>query len=102
MQNYKLFELNSLFNYFGLNLSDNIEQNGDNLSSGQKQFLMLMQLFNNKYDLILLDECFENISLEILPELTKRICGYQSQAIFIEISHSNRFVCEHSNNFFVF
>jgi hypothetical protein len=63
-----------------------------NLSSGQRQLINLLQLFCFSYDLILLDEAFENISIDVFAKLKDAIKDFQSEALFIEISHSKKYI----------
>ena len=63
-----------------------------NLSSGQRQLIHLLQLFCFSYDLILLDEAFENISINVFAKLKDAIKDFQSEALFIEISHSKKYI----------
>lgn len=77
-----------------MNLSKNqiIESNGSNLSSGQKQLIIILKLFVKKYDAILLDEIFENIDKNLFFNLKEKILDFQNDAIFIEISHNNNYL----------
>ena len=93
------FEANlSKYNLEGFLASNKIrtdhyfKENGINLSSGQKQIIALMRIFTKKYQLIVLDEALENISDENLVFLKKTICDFQDEAIFIEVSHTKRFI----------
>ncbi|VEU78076.1 Mbov_0121 family peptidase domain-containing ABC transporter [Mycoplasmopsis columbinasalis] len=81
-----------LINDMKLNLQDTIIDGGINFSSGQRQFIMLLKLFTQKYKLILLDEAFENLALGMYSVLKELIKQEQNQALFIEVSHSKKYV----------
>ncbi|WP_041362879.1 Mbov_0121 family peptidase domain-containing ABC transporter [[Mycoplasma] mobile] len=86
------FNLMEFLDRLNLNLNTPIESNGINLSSGQKQLILLLRLFVKKFDVILLDEVFENLQSSIFYEISKIIKDYQNQAIFLEISHNENFL----------
>lgn len=92
LKNFKKYNLNNLFLDMNLPLNKYIENEGNNLSSGQKEFIIIMRLFCQKYYFILLDEAFENITNEIFLKLKFLILNYQDRAIFIEISHNKKIV----------
>ncbi|MBD3898824.1 ATP-binding cassette domain-containing protein [Metamycoplasma hominis] len=92
LKNFKKYNLNNLFLDMNLPLNKYIENGGNNLSSGQKEFIIIMRLFCQKYYFILLDEAFENITNEIFLKLKFLILNYQDRAIFIEISHNKKIV----------
>ena len=85
--NIEKYNLIELLTYFNLFFDTTIEDGGMNLSSGQRQLINLLQLFCFSYDLILLDEAFENISINVFAKLKDAIKDFQSEALFIEISH---------------
>ena len=87
-QNIEKYNLIELLIYFNLFFDTKIEDGGMNLSSGQRQLINLLQLFCFSYDLILLDEAFENISINVFTKIKDAIKDFQSEALFIEISHS--------------
>ncbi|WP_029512670.1 Mbov_0121 family peptidase domain-containing ABC transporter [Mycoplasmopsis iners] len=91
-ENLKNSELTSLIKYFDINLNSNITNNGQTLSTGQKQFLSLLRLFSQKFDVILLDEAFENIDAKSANELKTLIKKFQKESLFIEISHSKNYI----------
>ncbi|NQZ66086.1 MAG: hypothetical protein HRT99_02585 [Mycoplasmatales bacterium] len=68
-----------------------IENNASNISSGQRQIIMLLRLFAFDYELILLDEAFENIDLKKTKLLGKMIKDFQ-KGLIIEVSHSKKFI----------
>ena len=90
--NIEKYNLIELLTYFNLFLDTKIEDGGMNLSSGQRQLINLLQLFCFSYDLILLDEAFENISINVFAKLKDAIKDFQSEALFIEISHSKKYI----------
>lgn len=90
--NIEKYNLIELLTYFNLFFDSTIEDGGMNLSSGQQQLINLLQLFCFSYDLILLDEAFENISIHVFAKLKNAIKDFQSEALFIEISHSKKYI----------
>lgn len=90
--NIEKYNLIELLTYFNLFFDTKIENGGMNLSSGQRQLINLLQLFCFSYDLILLDEAFENISIDVFAKLKDAIKDFQSEALFIEISHSKKYI----------
>ena len=90
--NIEKYNLIELLTYFNLFFDTKIEDGGMNLSSGQRQLINLLQLFCFSYDLILLDEAFENISINVFTKLKDAIKDFQSEALFIEISHSKKYI----------
>ena len=90
--NIEKYNLIELLTYFNLFFDTKIEDGGMNLSSGQRQLINLLQLFCFSYDLILLDEAFENISIDVFAKLKNAIKDFQSKALFIEISHSKKYI----------
>ena len=90
--NIEKYNLIELLTYFNLFFDTTIEDGGMNLSSGQRQLINLLQLFCFSYDLILLDEAFENISINVFAKLKDAIKDFQSEALFIEISHSKKYI----------
>lgn len=90
--NIEKYNLIELLTYFNLFFDTTIEDGGMNLSSGQRQLINLLQLFCFSYDLILLDEAFENISIDVFAKLKDAIKDFQSKALFIEISHSKKYI----------
>lgn len=90
--NIEKYNLIELLTYFNLFFDTKIEDGGMNLSSGQRQLINLLQLFCFSYDLILLDEAFENISIDVFTKLKDAIKDFQYEALFIEISHSKKYI----------
>lgn len=91
-KNIQKYGLYKIFEEMNFNLNGSIISNGSNLSSGQKQLLLLLKLFARKYDLIMLDEAFENINPSNCELLKKAIKKYQEEALFIEISHNKNYL----------
>ena len=85
------YNLIPILKRLNLTLETLMINNGENLSSGQRQFIMLLPLFAYDYKLILLDEALENIDLEIVSKLKQCIPKVQ-QGMFIEISHSRKYL----------
>ncbi|MGL5519847.1 MAG: Mbov_0121 family peptidase domain-containing ABC transporter [Metamycoplasmataceae bacterium] len=100
-QNFKLLtksiqetKLQNILNNLNLNLSSLITSGGENLSLGQKQIIMLLPLLIYDYDLIILDEAFENIDEINFEILKKEINQRFSEKIIIEISHRKKYITE--------
>ncbi|WP_412031633.1 Mbov_0121 family peptidase domain-containing ABC transporter [Metamycoplasma buccale] len=90
--NIAKYNLNDLLNGFNLKWDTKIEDGGIFLSNGQKQFIGLLKLFCFKYELIMFDEAFESIESEIFNKIKKAIILEHENALFIEISHTNRII----------
>ncbi|TPR53881.1 Mbov_0121 family peptidase domain-containing ABC transporter [Metamycoplasma neophronis] len=90
--NYYKFELWKILKLANLDLNFRVINNGENLSAGQKQILILLRLFARDYKLILFDEAFENISQEIFEIFQQKIQQYTKSKILLEISHSLRYI----------
>ncbi|MGL4183622.1 MAG: Mbov_0121 family peptidase domain-containing ABC transporter [Metamycoplasmataceae bacterium] len=98
-QNFKLLtramqesKFQDILNNLNLDLSFLISSGGENLSLGQKQIIMLLPLLIYDYDLIILDEAFENIDNINFEILKKEINKRFSEKIIIEISHRNKYI----------
>ncbi|CAC13549.1 ABC TRANSPORTER ATP-BINDING AND PERMEASE PROTEIN (MDR HOMOLOG) [Mycoplasmopsis pulmonis] len=91
-ENIIKYNLNDLLINAKINFSESLQNNGASLSSGQRQIILLLRLFVRKYNLILLDESFENIDKENIEILKSAINEFQDQALFIEISHNDNFI----------
>ncbi|RIV16625.1 Mbov_0121 family peptidase domain-containing ABC transporter [Mycoplasmopsis gallopavonis] len=79
-----------------MKIGTNLEMKLNNLSIGQQQFVKLVKLFAIEYDLIILDEAFENLSPKILVKLFELLKQELDKKIVLEISHHNRFLFENS------
>jgi putative ABC transport system ATP-binding protein len=88
------YKLQTILDDFGIKLEDNITNNGNNFSSGQKQFIVLLPLLVNNYEMILLDESFDNIDLDNFKKMRKLITEIHKDKIFIEVSHNNKYLYE--------
>ncbi|MGX9358515.1 cysteine peptidase family C39 domain-containing protein [Mycoplasma sp. 128] len=93
-QSFIEYNLQEFFDYFKLSLADQIVLNGENFSAGQKQFIQLLKLFANENEVVLLDECFENIDLNIFEKLKPFLQKLLSKKIVIEVSHSQKYIFE--------
>ncbi|WP_027120720.1 Mbov_0121 family peptidase domain-containing ABC transporter [Mycoplasmopsis lipofaciens] len=89
LQNTKLAQV---INSLKLNLTQVLQNNGSNISLGQRQLIIIMKLFTRKYDVILLDEVFENLDSKIVKILKSEIKKYQNEGIFIETSHNKNYI----------
>ena len=93
-QNIINYNLNKLMEDLNISFEMEISNNGANLSSGQRQMVNIMKLFAKKYQLILIDEGLENIDLKKVNWLSKAICQFQNEAMFIEVSHSEKYLAK--------
>ncbi|QBF34856.1 ATP-binding cassette domain-containing protein [Mycoplasmopsis phocirhinis] len=91
-KNIEKYELDVLMEKMNISLNMYCKNNGSNFSSGQRQFVILLKLFSQKYNLILLDEAFENIDNHIFELLKNKINMYHQNAMFIEVSHSRKYI----------
>lgn len=89
--NAKKYKLLDILQSLNLSLETRIENNGENLSSGQKQLVILLSLFAYQYKLIILDEALENLDDGIVKKL-KKFITLEQDAIFIEVSHSKKYI----------
>lgn len=94
LKNIEKYDLLILLNSIGLQLSTTIYDNGNNLSSGQKQCISLMKIFSKNPSLIILDEAFENLDLNILNSFKEILKDYLQNSIVIEISHNKNYLFE--------
>ncbi|MDO6856685.1 cysteine peptidase family C39 domain-containing protein [Mesomycoplasma ovipneumoniae] len=99
INNFQRFDIQEMLYEWQISLDLKFVNNGSNFSSGQKQIIALLQLLTKDFDLILLDEAFENIDEKNFEFLKKVISNYQKNAMFIEISHSKRYVIEQGETF---
>ena len=91
-KNIEKYNLASVLENMQLDITTSLRNNGSNISSGQRQLLILLKLFTRKYSLIMLDEGFENIDNESAKILKAAIKDYQNEALFIEISHNKNYI----------
>ncbi|SJZ48534.1 Mbov_0121 family peptidase domain-containing ABC transporter [Mycoplasmopsis verecunda] len=100
---YNIKQFNELIDHFGLqecishlniNLTRNISISS--LSSGQKQFISLLSLFLLSYDVVLLDEAFENLDNFVFMQLKNKLQKILNNSIVIEISHNNKYIFDQS------
>lgn len=91
--NISKYNLRHVIDKMNINLNLKIINGGENLSSGQRQLVKLLRLFAFEYDVVLLDEAFENIDNEVFSFLKETIPKLQ-RAIFVEVSHSKRYINE--------
>lgn len=58
-QNIEKYGLINVINKANINMNIEINNNASNLSSGQKQIILLLRLLTRKYKIVMLDEAFE-------------------------------------------
>ncbi|AZZ65732.1 ATP-binding cassette domain-containing protein [Metamycoplasma phocicerebrale] len=89
----------NLIKSLNLELCSNLKYNENKLSLGQKQIIKLLPLLIRKYKLVILDESFEYLSKKIFKKFKKIILNFQTKALVLETSHSNRFLYKNSDKF---
>lgn len=82
-----------------LDIFSNILINKNKLSLGQLQLIKLLPLLIKKYQIILLDECFDSLSKKTFKIVKKIIREKQKNSLIIETSHNNRFLNEKAQFF---
>ncbi|MHA3795859.1 Mbov_0121 family peptidase domain-containing ABC transporter [Mycoplasma sp. VS31B] len=82
--------LNDLLQHLNINLARNISMSS--LSSGQKQFIALLSLFLIPYDVVMLDEAFENLDNYTFEVLCRKLQKELKNAMVLEISHNSRYL----------
>lgn len=92
LENIEKYHLLDLFEQMNLQLSDQLDENANNLSAGQKQFISLIKLFANNYSLVLLDEALENLDLNILEKIKPLLQEHLHDALVLEISHRQNYL----------
>lgn len=96
VKNISECKLHDIFSKLNLPLSSDFLIVTDMLSAGQKQAISLLPLFASKYDVLLLDEAFENLDNNTFKKLCEKIKVIQKHAIVIEVSHSRKFLFSES------
>ncbi|MEA4206150.1 cysteine peptidase family C39 domain-containing protein [Mycoplasma sp. 1199] len=85
-------KLDKLIDELNINLNSSLDQ----LSSGQVQFVNLLNIFLNDYDLVILDEAFANIDKSMFEKLKPIIKNNLQNKLVVEISHNNRYIFDDS------
>ncbi|MEA4162561.1 Mbov_0121 family peptidase domain-containing ABC transporter [Mycoplasma sp. 4404] len=85
-------KLDKLIDELNINLNSSLDQ----LSSGQVQFVNLINIFLNDYDLLILDEAFANIDKSMFEKLKPIIKNNLQNKLVVEISHNNRYIFDDS------
>ncbi|MCU9935882.1 hypothetical protein NWP96_01760 [Mycoplasmopsis cynos] len=62
------------------------------LSKGKIAFVKILKLLIYDFDVVILDEAFENISIEVFKMLKQHLNQYLKDKIVIEISHNNKYI----------
>ena len=82
----RIFELNEIIDSnLGFNMM--IEENGFNLSGGQRQRIVLARTFLKKSNVILIDEGFSQIDVDMERRILKRIFDLYKDKTIIVVSH---------------
>ena len=72
-----------------MNLYDFIEEDGFNLSGGQKQRIILARALLNNFNILLLDEVFNQIDVDLERKILKNLFSKYKNKIIIIVSHRN-------------
>ena len=64
-----------------------LEENGSNLSTGQKQRLMLARAILRKPQILLLDEATSNLDIELEKLVNNSIIDYLAKSTVVFITH---------------
>ena len=91
LTNKNVSKITNLLRRSGLSFDTYIKDDGSNLSSGQKQVVLLMRIFTMNPSVVILDEALENIDNSKVKELKELI---DQDKIFIEISRSNKYLSD--------
>lgn len=87
----KVTELDKLFKHKNINLDYLLEENGHNLSGGEKQKILLARTLLRKTDYIILDETTSEIDIGTERRILKNIqTEYKKTIIFISHRDSNK------------
>lgn len=92
LEKFDKYKLLDLFKTMNLDLYQNIEDGGKNISLGQKQFISLMKIFSKDFSLIILDEAFENLDKNMIKKLMKILKEELENKMTIEISHQDNYL----------
>lgn len=93
-ENIEKYQLIDILTELKINFNTHISNDGKNLSSGQRQIVQILRLFTCLYDVIILDEALENIDNLKYEHLKSAILDFQKSSLYIEVSHSKRYVSE--------
>ncbi len=83
----KLTGLKELFDNNNYNLYTVIEENGENLSRGERSRIALAQALFKPSEIYILDECLSNVDIKLEKEILENILYYYKDKIIIYISH---------------
>ncbi|WP_338967574.1 ATP-binding cassette domain-containing protein [Spiroplasma endosymbiont of Lonchoptera lutea] len=88
----KLEKLNVsvLLQAINLNINTKCDNNGSNLSSGQRQVVAFLSLFfHHQWKIILIDESLSNVNQQLKIKLIKLLLTYFDDALIIFVSHDS-------------
>ena len=86
--NLKKYGISNILFKNNIEITQDIINNGNNFSTGQKRIISLLPLFSRHYSLILLDEVFENIDKNNRKKISYAIKHFQKSAIILNVSHN--------------
>lgn len=88
-QDYQ-YQISSFLQQNNLAWTTILRHNGTNISAGQRQIVILLKIFSRNFDILLLDEAFENMSLANFKWFKLQI--QKMNKWIIEVSHSNKII----------
>lgn len=89
-QNNAKYKLQAFLHSNNLDFNSEIINNGNNFSVGQRQIILLLKIFVYDFDVLLLDEAFENLSMQNFLWFKKTLS--LTNKLVIEVSHSQRYI----------
>lgn len=79
--------INKLFKEKKYNLKTILNENGNNISMGEKSRINLAQGLFRPSEVYILDECLSNVDIELEKEILEKLIKYYKDKIIIYISH---------------
>ena len=86
----KLLEMTGLKKLFKdkkYNINTILDEDGENLSKGERNRISLAQALFKPSEIYILDECLSNVDISLEKEILENILNYYQDKIIIYISH---------------